>query len=389
MKRFLFVALILVLGACLGAGIAVLRVRATPWHSTTDETAETAPTPDLPPDGPMPKVVVDAEEYDFGNVDVEQSGGNHEFTFTNEGDAPLSLTEAGTSCRCTMSKLENDQIPPGGSTKVMITWKPISVPGPYQQTTRIRTNDPAKPVIMLKVFGHVTAAFRFSPPELVFTRLSAGESSTGKSKLYCYLDEAPKILGHTWGDESTTPFFDVEMTPMSEEEVKNEPLAKSGTDVTVTVKPGLPQGPISQKLILQTDASAAPTLSIEGVIGSEIAVVGPGWNADKNILSLGEVPRSKGIKWRLLLLVRGPMRNEIEFKPTDVTPEMLHVSLGKRTEINNGVVVQMPLLIEIPPNSPPANHLGSEQGRMGEIILETTHPHVPKLRIYVRFAIEG
>ena len=44
-------------------------------------------------------------------------------------------------------------------------------------------------------------------------------------------------------------------------------------------------------------------------------------------------------------------------------------------------------MIEIPPGSPTVDCLGSEQGKLGEIILESTHPQVPKLRILVRFAV--
>ena len=70
-------------------------------------------------------------------------------------------------------------------------------------------------------------------------------------------------------------------------------------------------------------------------------------------------------------------------------PSVLKVSLGQPSEINNGAVVADAVMIDIPPGSPPVNHLGSEQGKLGEIILETTHPQVPKLRILVRFAVEG
>ena len=118
-------------------------------------------------------------------------------------------------------------------------------------------------------------------------------------------------------------------------------------------------------------------------------MVGPNWNQDRNTLMLGAVPRQKGVKRQMMLLVRGPLRKEVVFNPLEVTPSWLKVSLGQWTEINNGAVILIPLMIEIPPESPPANHLGSEQGPLGKIILETTHPQVPKLQIFVRFAVEG
>ena len=64
------------------------------------------------------------------------------------------------------------------------------------------------------------------------------------------------------------------------------------------------------------------------------------------------------------------------------------MSLGQPSEINHGAVVETPLVIEIPPGSPAVNRLGSDQGKLGEIILETTHPRVPKVRILVRLAVE-
>jgi hypothetical protein len=388
MRTLLLVTFAVLIGVALGIGAATMRFRATPWNSKLDESVAPKPAAAAPTSGPSPKVVVDKTEYDFGAVDIESSGGSHDFVFTNKGDAPLSLTAGGTSCRCTMSKLADEKIAPGKSTKVTLTWKAIDKPGPYQQTAKITTNDPALPQVTLTVGGRVTAAMRFSPSELVFSRLAAGEKSTAESKWFCYLDTPIKILGHKWANEATASYYDVAMRPLSAEELKEENGAKSGTLVTVTVKPGQPQGPIHQKLILQTNSPSSPTLSIEGTIGSEIAVVGRGWDPDKGILNLGEVPRRTGLQRQLLLVVRGPLRKEVVFKPQPTSPSMLKVSIGKRTEINNGAVVQIPLTVEVPPGSPPANHLGSEQGCLGEINLETTHPHVPTLRILVRFAVE-
>ncbi|GAG22554.1 unnamed protein product, partial [marine sediment metagenome] len=254
-------------------------------------------------------------------------------------------------------------------TKVTITWKPIDKPGPNRQTAKILTNDPAQPQVTLTILGRVTAMMRFSPAKLVFSRLTAGETATAESRLYYYLDAPPlEILGHQWADAATASLFEVATEPLSAEEVENEPSAQSGMLVTVTVNPGLPQGPIRQKLTLRTNAPSSTSLSIKGTIGSEIAVVGPGWDQDRSILTLGAVPRQKGVKRRMILLVRGPLRKEVEFKPISVTPNILKVNFGRRTEINNGAVVQIPLTIEIPAGSPPANHLGSEQGPLGEII---------------------
>ncbi len=129
------------------------------------------------------------------------------------------------------------------------------------------------------------------------------------------------------------------------------------------------------------------TLPIEGIVGSEIAVAGPGWDPDKGVLTLGPVSSTAGAERRLTLIVRGPIRDRVAFKPIQVSPSLLRVSLGEKHAINGGIVVTTPLVIEIPPGSPTVDCLGSDLGRLGEIILESTHPQVPKMRFLVRFAV--
>jgi len=50
-------------------------------------------------------------------------------------------------------------------------------------------------------------------------------------------------------------------------------------------------------------------------------------------------------------------------------------------------VKRIPISITIPAGSPACNHLGSQLGGLGRIVLETGHPDVPKLTIPVRVAV--
>jgi hypothetical protein len=390
MRTALCLLLIILLGIAAGVGTAVLRIKHTPWHPERDESVAVNRVDTPPPGEPKAKVSVDQIEFNFGTLDMESSG-SHDFVFTNAGNAPLKLTAGKTSCRCTTSKLDPAPVPPGGSTKVTVLWKHAEKLGPYTQTAYILTNDPLRPQVVLAITGQITARARFWPPALVFSRLSAGERATAETRLYCYLEKPLKLIGHAWSNAAAAKFFDATWQPLSAAEVQAEPLARSGWLVKVTVNPGLPQGPVDQQLVLKTDLPSLPAvgLPIQGVIGSEIAIAGPGWDADTGVLNLGEVSRQAGAQRRLMLVVRGPLHKQITFKPASIVPSVLKATLGQRSEINNGAITQIPLLIEIPKGSPPGNHLGSDQGQLGEILLETTHPRVPKLRILVRFAIEG
>jgi hypothetical protein len=380
--------LVILLGIALGIGAATLRIELAPWDPRGDKGALSTAGP--PPSGPAPKVVVDRTEYNFGTVDMDSSG-SHDFLFHNAGNAPLVLSEGETSCRCVVSKIDRQKIPPGESGKVTLTWKPTETPGSYEQVANILTNDPAWPQVTLIISGRITALMQFVPPQLVFSRLSVGESATGQSQLFCFSDSPLKILSHKWSNEALARYFDVTTRPLSAEELKGKPLVRNGLLVQVTAKAGLPQGPIQQDLILETNAATAPvrTLPIRGSVGSEIAIVGRDWDPETGILTFGQVVRQRGAQRQLMLVVRGPLRKQVEFKPIHVAPDAIKVSLGQRSEINHGAVVQTPLIVDIPRGSPPASHLGSQQGGLGEIILATTHPQVAKLRILVRFVIEG
>ena len=389
MKTTFLALLAILLGIALGIGVAKLRIRAAPWKPDVERTEAGPAAPILRPDGRTPKVVVDQSHYAFGTLDIA-SQGSHEFVFTNAGKAPLKLAAGETSCRCTMSKLAQQEIPPGGSTKVTINWKPKDQPGPYEQTAKILTNDPQRPEVTLTVSGKITATVQMRPSELVFSQVSTTEASSTEARVLDYLERPLKISHYEYSNPATARFFEVAIKPLGTQELKEDPLARSGILIKVTVKPGLPEGTFRQKIIFHTDLSSSPTLALplQGMVGGEIAVVGPGWDADTGILSLGTISSREGAQRRLMLVVRGPSRKNVTFKPVEVVPDLLRVSLGKRTEINRGAVVETPLIIDVPPGSPAVNRLGSDQAKLGEIILETTHPHVPKVRILVRLAIE-
>ncbi|OHB80159.1 MAG: hypothetical protein A2V98_12280 [Planctomycetes bacterium RBG_16_64_12] len=159
----------------------------------------------------------------------------------------------------------------------------------------------------------------------------------------------------------------------------------------ITVKPGLPLGGFQQKILLQTNYDEAPTVEvpIRGTVGSEISIVGKGWNAKTGILMLGSVRSREGALLKLVIRTAGPHRKEVAFKPIEIFPDLLKVKVGKTTDLESGTISVTPLTILVPKGSPPADHLQMEQEKLGRIILETNHPTAHQLRILVRFAVEG
>ena len=187
------------------------------------------------------------------------------------------------------------------------------------------------------------------------------------------------------------PFFEVSSRPIPAGELE-DPDAKGGCVVSVTVKPGLPLGPVQQTIRLQLQSSGSSEtfeeqLGVEGSVDADISIVGAGWNSDHARLSIGTVKSASRRTRNLIVLVRGEHRDEVTIKPVESDPAWLQVKVGEASELKNRNVKQIPLTIVIPPNMQPLNRMGSDQGPLAEILLETTHPKVKSFRVYVQFLI--
>jgi len=387
MKTTLAVVFSLILGLALGVAAGAFRAGYLPGGASGGRPdAVEVPAADTP----RPKAVVEQEHFDFGRMDLHAEG-SHDFLIRNEGDAPLRLTAGDTSCRCTLSEVSEQPIPPGQSAKVNLTWHPTDEIGSYRQTATVHTNDPRRPRITLTIFGEVTVAIRTVPSEVVVSQMPSGEPAEADVRLYSYLDQPLELQGWEFLSESTRAYFEAETLPLPEAKLDDEPDATGGLLLRVRIKPGLPPGPFQQRIRLRTNQEAVPTLEIpiSGKVVSDIGIVGPGWNDEYGMLDFGTVSRRVTTVRRLLLIARGEHRHDLRFRPKQIDPELLEVTIGEPAGINDGAAVQTPLFVRIPEGSPSVNRLGSEQAKLGKVVLATGHPDTPELVLRVRLAVKA
>jgi hypothetical protein len=77
--------------------------------------------PFLPADQPQPKIAVPNSFYDFGRVGAKAVV-KRRFLVRNEGDAPLTISRAFTTCGCTVADFTARVIPPGKASLVTLVF---------------------------------------------------------------------------------------------------------------------------------------------------------------------------------------------------------------------------------------------------------------------------
>ncbi|HEY4308315.1 MAG TPA: DUF1573 domain-containing protein [Pirellulales bacterium] len=387
MRIWLLSIVSIVIGIVAGVGSALwdsdlLVPSPTQANSTSVLNAD---LPKLPPvAGPQPKLVIDAAHYYFGRMERKATG-RHTFVLKNVGDYPLVLRKGKTTCKCTLSDMDDCELAPGESKDVTLEWTAKTPETRFRQEASIFTNDPRRREITLTIEGLIVDSLVVNPPEIVFTNLTADEESTAKTRVFTSLSDDVQIVGHTFDNAATADRFEVKSTPLPKDSLPEG--MTSGLEVAVTVKPGLPAGPIEQKVRLQTNLADTPDpeIAIAGRIGSPILIVGREWDQDRGTIRIGTVDGALGTRRQLKLMIRGAHRQQIELKTPQVKPELLSVRLGEREELGN--VVAIPFTIEIPPGSPEANYLGYTPETTGEIVFPTNQPEMAEVRLKVTFAV--
>lgn len=97
-----------------------------------------------------PKAVVKNSEYDFGNINQNDIV-KHSFTITNTGDDVLKISDIRASCGCTAATPDKNELKPGESTQLLVTFNSKGRKGPQTKTVNLKTNDQNNPNLTLMI----------------------------------------------------------------------------------------------------------------------------------------------------------------------------------------------------------------------------------------------
>lgn len=378
-------------GVVVGAGGAGLRATLTPW-----QIGDLAPVVgEVPADAP--RVEVPETRHEFGTIGTGAEG-SHRFAIRNTGGGPLTLSRGHSSCTCTVSDFAGAEeeageatkvVPAGEETLVTVTWKAKPPGGPFRQQVTVLTDDPRRPEIALVVEGTVVPTWRAVPESIALANLSASGGQQASVTIYTYGPESPVVKSVTIDHPQAAEFFSLATSPLSAEEIAAETGATGGFRIDVAIRPGLPLGRLRQTISAAFSMPEAITAEVplEGNVGGDLVLAGPGWDSSRQALVLGTVSGKAGLRTRIFLTAKGPHRDRIQPTVEETVPSALQVTVGVASPVGSGGAVRIPLDIVIPPGSRGANHICSEQGPAGRIVLVTGHPDSPKLSIPVCVAI--
>ncbi len=337
-------------------------------------------------------VVVNGESHNFGTME-RNTRGSHVFKLQNVGDAPLQIEKGDTTCKCTVSELDNGSLAPGETVDITLSWEVIDPPAgaDFRQVARFRTSDPQRPLIELVIHGFVTRSIRAAPEELIVKRISSNDESSASFNLYAYQHDDLEVTGHEFEQQETRDFFQATFRPLSASELQAEPRAMSGVSVTLRIAPGLPIGGLNQTMHIETNLpdNSEIDVPIRGTVTSDISIVGRNFKPSRNLLDLRTIRQSQGATANLHILIKGQDREDIQLEVESTDPsDVLRATIGE-ADRSNPRIVRYPLTIEVPPGAREVSHLSYEPDRAGTVLIKTTHPQSKEVRILVRFAVEG
>jgi hypothetical protein len=257
-----------------------------------------------------PHAFVLHEKYDFGLLDP-QTTASHDFYVENQGKAPLVLELVNTTCKCTVGKVGDREILPGGAGKVTLTWNTGLKSASYEQTARIKTNDPLHPSIDLTVIGEVRAELKM--PEVV----SFGSLNPDAAKSARFI-----VYSQVWDDFELTevncelPGFFWDIHPISSTHPKLRDLDFASAWEIEFSTTGGNRGPFQgeAELVFVGPDPLQPMrrkISLAGKVRAPINFYGPDLHQEKG-LDVGVLTNNESHEFPIVVRLRGPQTRSIE-----------------------------------------------------------------------------
>ncbi len=349
-----------------------------------------------------PRLVVPETTYHFGNMEVGTKQ-KHGFEVRNDGGSDLSVKFEAHTCKCTgvwfngkeLTEGDHFVIPAHAKSVIELQWNAVQV-GPFRHgATFSMTNDPALSRVELTVEGEIVGSTTLEPALLGFGTVHVGQPARAELIVMAFLEPKVEILSHEVVGEGLAERVKVSFEPVPKEQLPN-PQAKAGVKVIAEYDPEGTIGPLAGSLRLVTSIKKTKDVDkqeetlevpIYGVVKGDVSIFSPAWTEANGLLRMGAVRSAEGGVSKLFVNIRGDHAADTKLSVEKVAPPELKVTIGEPQALRAGLV-RVPLEVAIAPGTRPMVRAGENDGGEGEIVLATTHPDTPKVRLRVTFTVQ-
>jgi hypothetical protein len=315
---------------------------------------------------------------------------SHEFAVRNGGTGPLRIQKAGSTCKCTVPNLEKDVLMPGETTMIKLEWQGKFVSSSFGQSATFKTNAADMAEFNLEIHGAVIDSFVLVPDQINLGSFASDVGTSREFTVFCYA-EGVDLDSVEWSSPETSQFVKLTTTPFSPAESEGHSKALKAHKVNVEVLAGMPVGPTSGRVLLNTNKPEIDKLELKvnGTSVSEISLIGgSAFRPDQNVLTIGTLAPGEEFSTKLWLVLRGKdhqaMKVEIDQKGAN---DSLKVTLGEpNTKDPNRTVI--PVNFDVPKGAPDVYYPGTGKSTYVEVVLRATSDRTIQLPVFVKLVID-
>ena len=282
----------------------------------------------------------------------------HDFIFTNVGDAVLEITAVQPICGCTTAGNWDRRIPPGKTGKIPLQFNPANFSGPISKGATVTCNDPGQRTVYLQFQASVWQPIEAQPRYVYFLPIEDELANETKAIRIVSNEEEPVTLEAV---RTSNPVFLTELKTLRPGKEFELRVTCSGL-----LSNASPQGTIT----IKTSSTNLPRLTVNAAIMPQPAIVAlpqqiqwPAGLLDRN--------------YRFPVMIRNNSRAPLSLSEPVVnvegaTVEIQQVEPGKAFKLNLGL--------------PPGFH--ARPGHSLELVVRTSHPKYPVFKVPIFQAAE-
>jgi hypothetical protein len=121
-------------------------------------------------------VVVEGQKFDLGTI-FRGTVANHQLTLKNTGTEPLRLGPIEASCGCTGAIVSNENLQPGESGTLAITFNSKNFSGQVHKTVTVKTSPATDPTMLIEFTATVIDEITLSPQQFWFKDADVGRKN--------------------------------------------------------------------------------------------------------------------------------------------------------------------------------------------------------------------